>query len=572
MKRSIAKEMAVIFIGLMVLVLSANLLINNFFMERFYIMKLQKTLVKAYRMIDEHIQDGQVDTEYFTSDFQEMCSTNNITMVVVNQEYRMVMAVRDVNPNGQGTDDGSTLMQVRLFGYTTGIDTDDAQVLLETENYTIQKKTDQKIDMGYLEIWGSLSCGYYFMMRIPLESIRISAGISNEFILYITLIAVLISFVLIGWLSRRIAKPIRELTDLSGRMANLDFDAKYTSGGEDEIGQLGQNFNQMSETLETTISQLKTANVKLQRDIEKRTQIDEMRKEFLSNVSHELKTPLALIQGYAEGLKECINDDAESREFYCDVIMDEAGKMNEMVKKLLTLNQLEFGNDQVEMERFDLVQLIQGKLQSIQILAQQKEARISYSGSSSLHVWGDEFKVEEVLTNYLSNALNHVEGERKVEIRTSLQGKKVRTSVFNTGQPIPEEDLDQIWVKFYKVDKARTREYGGSGVGLSIVKAIMNSFHQAYGVENYDNGVEFWFELESADGGQLFDARQLSDGRPYPGSGQYPDAEPYPDSGQHPDDEPYPDSGQHPDDNSYSDSGQYPDAGQAGEPGTEMRA
>ena len=248
-----------------------------------------------------------------------------------------------------------------------------------------------------------------------------------------------------------------------------------------------------------SISQLKSANNELQRDIEKKTQIDDMRKEFLSNVSHELKTPLALISGYAEGLKECINDDDESREFYCDVIMDEASKMNEMVKKLLTLNQLEFGNDKIEMERFDLAQLIRGKIQSAQILAQQKEASLSYTGPEVLHVWGDEFKVEEVLTNYLSNAFNHVEGERIVRVSAVRNEKKVRVSVFNTGQPIPEEDLDRIWIKFYKVDKARTREYGGSGVGLSIVKAIMDSFHQGYGAVNHEDGVEFWFELDDAD-------------------------------------------------------------------------
>ena len=282
-------------------------------------------------------------------------------------------------------------------------------------------------------------------------------------------------------------------------MAALDFDAKYTSGGENEIGQLGEHFNQMSETLEKTISQLKSANNELQKDIEQKIRIDEMRKEFLSNVSHELKTPLALIQGYAEGLKECINDDAESREFYCDVIMDEAGKMNVLVKKLLTLNQLEFGNEQVSLERFDIVPLIHGKIQSTQILAQQKEAAILYDGSDILPVWGDEFKVEEVLTNYLSNALNHVEGDKLICISAKVKDGKTRISVFNTGQPIPEADLDQIWVKFYKVDKARTREYGGSGVGLSIVKAIMDSFHQNYGVENREDGVEFWFELECAD-------------------------------------------------------------------------
>lgn len=497
MKRSIAKEMAVIFIGLMALVLAANLVINNIFMEKYYVMKLQKTLIQAYTQIDSHITVGQADMTYFNSDFEDLCSTNNISMVVVDSGYQPMLWTRDGN-----SDEGISVMQGRLFGYTMGID-DDAQVLMTTDSYTIQKKADQRMGMDYLEIWGTLTCGYYFMMRIPMDSIRTNVGISSEFIMYVSMVVVLVSFVLIWWLSKKIAKPIRELMDLSGRMANLDFDAKYTSGGENEIGQLGEHFNRMSETLEKTISQLKSANNQLQRDIEKKSQIDEMRKEFLSNVSHELKTPLALIQGYAEGLKECINDDAESREFYCDVIMDEAGKMNALVKELLTLNQLEFGNDQVEMERFDLVQLIQGKIQSLQILAQQQEAQITYSGSGSIHVWGDEFKVEEVLTNYLSNALNHLEGERRIRISTQVRGKKVRTSVFNTGQPIPEEDLDRIWIKFYKVDKARTREYGGSGVGLSIVKAIMDSFHQSYGVENLEDGVEFWFELEYADGQQM---------------------------------------------------------------------
>ena len=280
-------------------------------------------------------------------------------------------------------------------------------------------------------------------------------------------------------------------------MADLDFGVRYTGGGKNEVGQLGEHFNRMSENLEKTYSQLMTANNELQRDIEKKTKMEERRQEFLSNVSHELKTPIALIQGYAEGLKECINDDAESREFYCDVIMDEASRMNNLVRKLLTLNELEAGEEQVVMSRFDIVPLIRNKIQSVTLMAQQKEAEVLYWGPESAPVWGDEFKAEEVITNYLSNALNHVEGERKIEIRVTPGQTKVRISVFNTGQKIPEQDLKLIWDKFYKVDKARTREYGGSGVGLSIVKAIMDSFHQQYGVKNYENGVAFWFELES---------------------------------------------------------------------------
>jgi len=295
-------------------------------------------------------------------------------------------------------------------------------------------------------------------------------------------------------------EPILELVEISRRMKALDFNAKYRGKGQTEVSLLGDNINALSETLEKTISELKTANNELQKDIEKKNEVDEMRKEFLSNVSHELKTPIALIQGYAEGLKEGINDDLESRQFYCDVIIDEAAKMNDMVKKLLTLNQLEFGNDNVSMERFDIVDLICNYLQAAQILIKQDDISVRMEHYEPVYVWADEYKVEEVFRNYFSNALNHVSGDKIVDIRLVKTSQTVRISVFNTGKPIPQESVPQIWDKFYKVDKARTREYGGSGVGLSIVKAIMESMNQKYGVINYDNGVEFWFELEIASG------------------------------------------------------------------------
>ncbi len=222
-----------------------------------------------------------------------------------------------------------------------------------------------------------------------------------------------------------------------------------------------------------------------------------MRQEFLANVSHELKTPIALIQGYAEGLQENINDDPESREFYCEVIVDEADKMNKMVKRLLDLNQLEFGNGRVHLEHFDLNNVLDYVIHATEILFIQKEAVLSYQRSEEpVMVWADEYMIEEVVTNYVNNALNHVRYDKKIEIKTILENGLVRVSVFNTGDPIPEEDLDKIWSKFYKVDKAHTREYGGNGIGLSIVKAVMEAHNQAYGVRNYDNGVEFWFELD----------------------------------------------------------------------------
>lgn len=278
-------------------------------------------------------------------------------------------------------------------------------------------------------------------------------------------------------------------------MSQLKFENRYTGKRKDEIGELGRSINTLSDKLETTISELKSANIELEKDIKQKTEAEQMRREFLANVSHELKTPIALIQGYAEGLADNVNDDEESRQFYCEVIIDEAKKMNNMVKKLLTLNELEFGNSNMELSRFDIVSLVKSAADSVELLAKQKNITIVFNGTDPAYVWADEYMIEEVITNYLSNAVNHCKDPNVIDISFGRHDKKIKISIFNTGDIINEADINSIWDKFYKVDKARTREYGGSGIGLSIVKAIMESHNEEYGVTNHSTGVEFWFEL-----------------------------------------------------------------------------
>ena len=404
---------------------------------------------------------------------------------ISGEDIDVITNVRDMN-----------LLKNQLMGYLLNQTQKTGKVLESTENYQIYQAKDPWMQTDYIEMWGVFGDGSHFLIRSPLESIQESASISNRFLLGMGCVAILVCGIFVWYFSKRLTNPIRELADLSNRMADLDFDAKYTSGGVNEIGELGANFNRMSEKLKSTISELKSANNQLQEDIERKEKLEQMRNDFMGNVSHELKTPIALIQGYAEGLKEGVTCDKESMEFYCDVIMDEADKMNRMVKNLLTLNQLEFGADEIEFERFDLTEVIRGVLQSMDILAQQQEAKVIFHQTEKVYVWADEFKVEQVIRNYVSNAFHHLDGECVVEVKMTLEEDKVKVTVFNTGTPIPEEDLPHIWDKFYKVDKAHTREYGGNGIGLSIVKAIMKSLHQQYGVNNYDNGVEFWFTLD----------------------------------------------------------------------------
>ena len=457
MKKSIKIRLAVTYIGIMCLSLAVMLLVNSLFLEKFYLRKKTESLKKVYNTMND-----TSDTRYYSSladdeKFKQYCDENNLSMIVVEDVTSRILFAYAKN--------SERLYSEIQFGVLDDFVRGKREILEATDNYIVEKKTDDVKAMDSVNMVGVLDNGNGFLITTPAQSLKDSALISNVFYLYIGLFTIFISSVVIWFISRHITRPLQQLSELSKEMANLNFDAKYTSTSEDEIGVLGNNLNRMSGELEKTISELRTANNELQKDIEKKEQIDEMRKEFLSNVSHELKTPIALIQGYAEGLQECINDDQESREFYCDVIIDEAAKMNNMVKKLLSLNQLEFGNDTVNMERFDLTELVKGVVQSAQLLASQKEAEIRFLQEEPISVWGDEFKIEEVVTNYVSNALNHVDFEKKIEIKAVKRGDVVRLSVFNTGARIPEEDLDKIWIKFYKVDKARTREYGGSGIG-----------------------------------------------------------------------------------------------------------
>ena len=478
--------MIAIFIGLLACMVVALLVINMTFLEPYYIQNKEKSFREMYETLNQVAQDQSYSDEEVSSDVAKQAERNNLSFLIIDE----TTGNKYTNVYNQ------EMLFNQLLGYVINQSQQNAEILESTDAYQMLQSRGPWNETEYLVMWGNFEDGSQFLMRSPLESMRESAAISNRFLIYIGSVLILAAGALVWYFSKKLTDPIRELANLSDKMANLDFEAKYTSGGKNEIGELGANFNRMSSRLESTISELKKANNSLLKDIEQKEKMEEMRNEFLGNVSHELKTPIALIQGYAEGLKDGVNDDAESRDFYCDVIMDEAMKMNQMVKNLLTLNQLEFGDEDISFERFDLAALIRGVLQSMEILAQQDELKIIFRQESPVYVWADEFKTEQVVRNYVSNAFHHASGDKVIEVKIQKEGKKARTSVFNTGTPIPEEDLKHIWEKFYKVDKAHTREYGGNGIGLSIVKAIMESFHQEYGVKNYDNGVEFWFELD----------------------------------------------------------------------------
>lgn len=507
-KSSLSIKLAITMIFLVAGIVGLCWGLNHLFLEDFYIYEKRDSLLDSFQILSVAYENDTIGTDDFDVTFENLCANGNLSVLVVDGESKII---RSSSPDAQTLfmqltemlstfkkDEESNQRYPNKFEQNNPFEPEE-QILMSGNNYTVIRQTDKRLQSEYLVLWGELDEGCYVYMRTALESIRESAAITNQFFLWIGLCGLAVSMIVIFFLARNITRPIKELSNVSKAMSDLKFEVKYQARRQDstEIAELGQHMNDMSSTLERTISDLKIANNQLQQDIEKKEAIDEMRKEFLSNVSHELKTPIALIQGYAEGLRDGISEDVDSREYYCEVIVDEANKMNRMVKQLLTLNQLEFGNDIVEMSRFNISELIAGMVQANRLLAEQSGITINFKETESAYVWGDEFKVEEVLTNYLSNAMNHADGEKQIDIYFERKEDVLRICVFNTGALIPETDIEKIWIKFYKVDKARTREYGGSGVGLSIVKAIMESMHQKCGVRNLTNGVEFWLELEN---------------------------------------------------------------------------
>lgn len=513
---------------------------NSIFSEKVYMNRKQKSMINSYENVNEIMQkytDSQIDKDTMCADMENISTAKGISVLVVDSSWctiyvstqgddsmmerlRMSIFNGDIFKNN-GSPDKAPEPKEQEDDSDNQADKDDKKdhrkrlediidmsgtslvenrtIISSNDNYTLQKVYDERLGDYYLEIWGTLDNGYSIILRTPIQGIKDNVNISTTLIKYVGGAILVVGIIAAFVVSTYITRPIKQLSNIAERMSEMDFNARYEGSDKGEIGLLGKSMNNMSEKLEQNIAELKKANLELKKDIDKKEKLEIMRTDFLSNVSHELKTPIALIQGYAEGLKEGITDDPESMEFYCDVIMDEANKMNTMVKRLLTLNQIEFGNDEPEMERFDINELIASVADANAIRAGQKNMSIVFDNRNEHNfVWADEYKTEEVLTNYISNALNHCDGKRAIEVRTekSENGGTITVTVYNSGKNIADEEIERIWEKFYKTDKARTREYGGNGIGLSIVKAIMDSMGQEYGVRNVSDGVEFWFNLD----------------------------------------------------------------------------
>lgn len=381
---------------------------------------------------------------------------------------------------------------------------------------------ESSVGVHFIGLLGVHPCGDLLLLQMPSPVISTANQQTGFFLIFAGGVSLLATLLVAYFFSRRLTRPILEIQEVAEHMAGLDFSSRYRGPQEDEIGRLGGSINLLSDQLEETISRLQETNARLEDEIAKARRLDEMRMNLLINVSHELKTPLALVRGYAEGLRLNLNSDPESRDFYCSVIEDEARHMTQMVGELLSVSRIEAGTTPPQLEVFSLDELLDelcGRLS--QVLADRSlTLRRAPSGACLL---ADRDMIGQAVGNYLSNAVDHTPEGGEIRIETAAASpERLRLSVINQGSHIPEEELPRIWQSFYKLDHAHTRAFGGTGIGLSIVKAVIEAHHCRYGARNLEEGVEFWCELplseSPADSEQAPRKEALSP--VFPGSGE----------------------------------------------------
>ncbi len=337
--------------------------------------------------------------------------------------------------------------------------------------------------------------GYHIEIATEINPIQENASLGTKVTTVITVLALLLALVFIFDYSRRFTKPLIEMNNIMEKIAGLDFSSKTDIERADEIGTLAKNINTVSDSLSSALSELREKNEQLEADIEKERQLEKLRQDFVSAASHELKTPIAIIRGYAEGLTLNLEEGNETVNEYCSVIINEADKMNTLVINMLEQSLYSTGTKSPDKISFSLNEYIEDFLRTASPIFKEKGITIKYI-PKDFKVFADLKQMTTVLSNIVLNACSHAKNEKEIHIYCEDIGDQIKVNVFNTGSFIDDKDKDGIFTSFYRADKAHSRKEGRFGLGLSIVKSICDNHNCSCGFKNEENGVTFYYTLK----------------------------------------------------------------------------
>lgn len=325
-----------------------------------------------------------------------------------------------------------------------------------------------------------------------LQPVDEAVGMLSGYIPIFLAFAIVLSIIIAFFYSRTVSRPIVKITKTANAMASMDFSVKEDSRRQDELGVLSRSINTLSDNLENALGELQTANVKLKEDYENEVRQENVRREFIANASHELKTPLGVVKSYVEAIRD--NVKTEKRAYYFDVIMDETAKMDELIMQMLSLARLEQQNMILNKQKIDMGKLIHGVTNRFETLAQEKKLHLEICGEYG-YANVDGERVKQVLSNLIDNAVKYSKPDSEIKIKGIVCNDTIRIEVSNDCDPISEDQLAKIWERFYKVDTSHNRDMEGYGLGLSIVKKIFEMHGFEYGAFVTETGIAVWFEI-----------------------------------------------------------------------------
>lgn len=475
--------------GLLILFIALIIFVDSRFLGAYYMFSSVWDLWDLSSEINEEYNEGHGDY-YFNLKTVE--NQHNVDIEIITVDGRLVYSSDYVGPELK---DGETLDShlIRQFEIVS------SGIKSGSKYLEIQRDNSDPAQSEYLLVVEKMENGNtinIYKAKRPLDE---GSEVAIQFLLYMTIGLFLVIIVAVRIFSLRFSRPLAQISSTTKRLAMLDFSEKCPPSNIKEIAVLNESINNMSQSLEGALDELKEKNKKLQEDIEKERTMEHLRSSFIANVSHELKTPIAIIQGYSEGLKLFMDSDPETAREYCEVIIEETNRMHELVMKLLEIMRYDSGDYELSYESFLVHDLLEDWfIRDRNILA---EKNISYVNDINPRYVGrgDSVLLGSVVNNFLSNAVSHIDGERLIKVWADDLGGVYRVSVFNSGVPISDKDIDKIWTSFYRADKSMSRAEGRFGLGLSIVSSIQNLHGHQFGVENMPDGVRFWFDIEKTD-------------------------------------------------------------------------
>jgi signal transduction histidine kinase len=477
-------KITVITLIILFIVFGIQLAANYLFAETFYVNRKYNVMQRAYNTIQKSNNVSDDKLVNIMGDYED---NNNLQFTIANKSLTAIYNSKqysfDANKNKYKIS-ANFNFKANIYKFKK-----DAQPVIK------EKKNNNDILILYGVIERNQEI-FYILIRTPLKAIKEDMYETNLFILYVSAIALIAGVLFVYLFANQISKPIEEIDRFALDVSNLDFSKRvHERDSKDEIGRLSININRMADRLESTINELTTVNQELEKEISYKTKIDEMRKDFVANVSHELKTPLSVLNGYAEILKDDIP--GIDKEYYYDVILDEIQNMSNLVHTLLSLSYMENNLTKIEFEDINITELVSNVLFTYDILFLDKNLDYNFVADEHFYVSGNRIYLERAITNYLTNAIKHATNGSVIQISVVREKKNIFVKIFNEGESISPNEINLIWDRFYRSDKARTRNINNNiGMGLYFVRAIMNAHHGRYGVSNQPNGVEFWLSLE----------------------------------------------------------------------------